>query len=132
MNCDHAVSIQGEQRSVPELERLVDQWLRNRGGFSFNGARDDLHVMLLESIEAKRLIGAMDFPVCANFRIALLGRPFCHVGVEALPVFDDRCKEQQIAALLQLTLKMGAQLVAGLGFDGDFALRTVLRSEPGE
>ena len=88
--------------------------------------------MLAEAIQPERFVRCPDFSISANFGVTMLSGPFGNVGVEAFAILDDRGQHLQWAALLYLRLQSPGKLVAGLRFDGNLALRTVLGAETRE
>ena len=122
MDGDLAVIIEGEERALAEIQRLLDKLLRRariRAGLSLlvQHADHDLHVVFLEAIEAERLAGIVKLSVSANLFVAVLGRPFGDVGVEAFPVPHHGREQEQVAALLQILLQTSRERVTRLGFD---------------
>src|SRR5260221_14323933 len=120
-----AVVIEGEQGSVGELQGFIDQQLRRFGGaapFLFKDADDDFDVVFAEAVEAEAFAGAVDFSIGADLGVTVFGGPFGDVGVEAFAIADDGRKEEEIAALFHFGLEAPAELVAGLGLDGQLAI----------
>ena len=85
--------------------------------------------MLAKTIQPERLARVVHFSVGAKFDVAVLRRPFGHVGVKAFSIFHHGCEQQQIAALLQFSLEPPPQFIARLSLDRNFALRAILRAQ---
>ena len=138
MNRNPAVIIQREQGSVAQLQRLINQRLRQfaRGrtaaGLLFQDTRDNFDIMLAETIQPQPFAGGMDFPVGPHFGVAVLGCPFRHFGVEAFAVFYHRREQQQIAARGHPVQQPLSQLIARLRLHGHLAIGTELRAQPRE
>ena len=135
----HAAGVvEREEAALSQLQRLIHPLLRSFRRFSsprsfaFQDANHDLDVVLAETIEPKPLRRVIHFSVRADFRVAVLGGPFRHIGVEPLPVADHRREEEQVSAAFELRLQTLAELIARLGLDRDLAIGAKLRSEPGE
>src|SRR2546428_6194196 len=112
MQGECAVIVEGKQRAMAELQRLVNEllrrlWLvgravpsaplrfhpgRRRGEdtaphpapFRFEYADYDLHVVFAKAVEAKFVAGGIDFPVGADLGVAVLGGPLGNVRVKTL------------------------------------------------
>src|SRR5579871_711141 len=133
MNGDTSVVVESKQSPVAELQGLIDEQLGGFGGgawFLFKHADDNLHVMFAKAVEAKLFGGGEDFAVGTDFRVAVFGGPFSDIRVKALAIFDHGCEQEQVAALFHLQLEARAELVAGLGFDGQLAIGAILRAKP--
>ena len=124
---------------MAELQGFIDELLRalvrvgsvrrRRGSCFFQDTRDNLHVMLAKTVEPQRFAGGIDFAIGADFRVAVLGRPFGDVGVKAFAILHDRREQQQVAALLSTRLAdVAAEFVARLGFDRQLAIGAILRA----
>jgi len=85
-----------------------------------------------EAVEAEAFAGAVDFSIGADLGVAVLGGPFGDIGVEALAIANDGREEKEIAAFFHFGLEAPAELVAGLGFDGQLAIGAVLCAEARE
>lgn len=108
MRGDLAVVVHGEERSLPYLERLVDELLRSFPGDvgcfgrceflpalrRLKDANDDLDVVFLETVQSKRLVCAEEFSVGPDLGISVLRGPRGDVGVESLSATNDRREEQ--------------------------------------
>src|SRR5205823_3089808 len=82
--------------------------------------------------QSQPLAGRVDFSIGADFGVTMVGGPFGDVGMKTLAVFYDGSEEAQVTAFPQFTAQPPREFVAGLGFDGDLAIRAKLRSQPGE
>ena len=88
--------------------------------------------MLAEAVEAQALTGWIDFPIGPDFGIPMIGSPFGDIGVEAFAISHDRRQKPEVAAFAPFGFKPAGDFVARLRFDGDLAIGTKLRPEPGE
>jgi hypothetical protein len=114
MHRNLAPFIESEQRSIPELERLINELLgRLRSGLIIAGqlgtavsgpkpADDYLDIMLAEPLEAKALPGGNDFSIRPDLRVTVPRCPFRNVGVEPFPIFDQWRQHQERPAFSQL------------------------------
>ncbi len=146
MHGEVLVVVEGEERPLSDLERLVDQLLRafpgdvgslGRLGFfsatrGFQHTDDDLDVMFLEAVEPEGFVRAEEFSIGADLGVAVLGGPGCNFGMEPLPAPNDGREKQQIAPRLQFAEQRFAHLVAGAAFDGQLAIRAIRGAELGE
>ena len=127
-----AVIIERKNGSVAQFQGFVDKELDGRvlfAGFAFQHAHDDFHVVLAKTVQAQLFARGINFAVRANLRVAVLGGPLGDIRVKTLAIADHRGKQQQIAALFHLRRESQAELVAGLGLDGNLAVRAILRAE---
>src|SRR5688572_18146954 len=86
--------------------------------------------MLSEPIEAERLVRRINLPIRTNLRVTMFRRPKRYVRVKAFAIAHNRCEQQQIATAFRFRPQTCTQLIACLRFDGELAVRAVLRSEP--
>jgi len=101
--------------------------MSNCGGLAarrafFPTRHDDLDVVFAEAVEAETLAGAVDFSIGAHLGVAVFGGPFGDVGMEAFAIADDGREEKEVAALFHFGLEPPAELIAGLGLDGQLAI----------
>ena len=74
----------------------------------------------------------MNFAVGAHFGVAVFGRPFGDLGVEALAILDHRRQQEQVPAPPALRLQPPSHFIARLGLDGALAARAKRRAQPRE
>src|SRR3989442_10037736 len=107
------------------------RWLG--GAFaSAESAHDDFHIVFAETIQPQALARRMDFPVCADLGVTVPASPVPQVCVKAFPVLDHRREQQKLSPSSDFALQSAAQFITGLGFDGNIAVRTKLRSQSRE
>ena len=88
---------------MPQVERLVDQLLRRFALLVFwilllQDSDDDLHVVLAKTIQSKRLVRGVHFPIRPNFAVTMFCRPERDVGVESFSIPNDRRQKEEVAS----------------------------------
>src|SRR5262245_48393656 len=135
MDGNAALIIEGKQCSVAEFEGFVNEVLpcsRRAEDSAPYLACDDLYVVFAKTVQAQACVGGVNFSISLHLAVTVGGCPFCHVGMEALAIFDYRSEQAQISAFAHLTFQTPAQFIPRLGFHRNLAVRTVLRSQPGK
>ncbi len=124
--------VECEEGALADLQAGIDEGRKGAIGPAGQAAEDDLHVVLPETVESQALAGGVEAPVGPHLFVTVSGGPFGDVGMKTLTVLDDRCEKQQIAAGPDFGLESAAELIAGLGFDGDLAFGAELDAGSGE
>ncbi len=133
MHGKRAFAVQRVEEVAAQFQGCVHQGRQGRGRAGFGAfARDNLHVVLAETVEPQPGARFVEFAVRPHPLVAVKRGPFGDVGVKAFAVAHHRGQQRQGAAARRLGAELARQFIPRLGFDGKLAIRTELGAEPGE